>query len=119
MRLLVDEGIVVFVAAREVFRRGVAANVAIDTRRVDVKRPANILFNFVVLIWQLSNEQSARAASRVRHLFRLHESIKLFARQKSELDGRRTQTDLLLVSVFRYLGGFVVSNMRIQRGNQH
>ena len=36
-RLLVDEGIIVLVAPREVLRRRVAANVAIDTRRVHVK----------------------------------------------------------------------------------
>ena len=38
------------VAAREIFGGGVAADVAIDARGVHVKRTADILFHFFVLI---------------------------------------------------------------------
>lgn len=50
LRLLVDKRIIILVAAREVVRRGVAADVAIDARRVHVKRTADVLFYFVVFI---------------------------------------------------------------------
>lgn len=130
LRLLVDERIVVLVAAREVFRRRVAANVAVDTRRVHVKRTANVLFNFVVPIRQcqaMSGNVRANfklknlcaTASRVRHLFRLHQAIEFFARQKTQLDSRVAQTDFLFVSILCYLGRLVVTNMRVQRSNQH
>jgi len=118
-RLLVDEGIVVLVAAGEVLGRGVATNVAVDTRGVHVKRTADVLFNFVVPIRQCQamsgnfKRRICARALRVRHLFRFHQSIKLFPRQKTKLDSRVAQTNLLLVSILRYLGGFVVSNVRV------
>lgn len=123
LRLLVDERIVVLVAAREVFRRGVAANVAVDTRRVHVKRAADVLFNFVVPIRQcqvnFKLKNLCATASRVRHLFRFHQPIKFFTRQKTKLDSGVAQTNFLFVSVLCYLGGLVVTNMRVQRSNQH
>ena len=48
--LLIDERIIILIAAHEVVRRGVATNIAIDARRVHVKRTADVLFHFVVLI---------------------------------------------------------------------
>ena len=50
LRLLVDKRIILLIAAPEVVGRGVATNVAIDARRVHVKRTADVLFHFVVLI---------------------------------------------------------------------
>jgi hypothetical protein len=48
--LFVDKRIIVCIAAREVVRRGVATDIAVDARGVHVKRTADVLFNFVVLI---------------------------------------------------------------------
>ena len=48
--LFVDERVIVLIAAHEVIRRGVATDVAIDARGVHVKRTADVLFHFVVLI---------------------------------------------------------------------
>ena len=50
LRLLVDKRIILLIAPHEVVRGGVATDVAIDARRVHVKRTADVLFYFVVLI---------------------------------------------------------------------
>ena len=50
LRLLINKRIVVFVAAHEIVGRGVAADIAIDARRIHVIRPADVLFYFVVLV---------------------------------------------------------------------
>ena len=50
LRLLVNKRVAVLVRAHEVIRRGVAANVAIDARRIHVERTADILFYFVVFV---------------------------------------------------------------------
>ena len=55
LRLLEHERIIILIAAREVVRRGVPADIAIDTRGVHVKRTADILFYFVVLIRHARN----------------------------------------------------------------
>ena len=60
LRLLVNEGIVVFVAAHEIVGRGVATDIAIDARGVHVKRTADVLFHFVVLIRHARDESSLR-----------------------------------------------------------
>jgi len=113
LRLFVNKGIVFFVAAHEVVRRGVATHVAIDARRIHVIRTADVLFYFVVLI------RHARFASGMRHLFRDHQFVKLFASQKTQFHGRLAQADLLLVSVLCNLGSFVVTDVRIQSGHEH
>src|SRR6476660_6650550 len=48
--LFVDKRIIILIAAREIVRRGVATDIAVDARGVHVKRTADILFHFVVLI---------------------------------------------------------------------
>ena len=50
LRLLENERIIILIATREVLRRGVATDIAIDARGVHVKRTADVLFHFVVLI---------------------------------------------------------------------
>jgi hypothetical protein len=50
LRLLVNKRIAVLVGAHEVLRRSVAANVAIDARRIHVERTADVLFYFVVFV---------------------------------------------------------------------
>ena len=67
--LLIDERIIILIAAREIIRRGVATDIAIDARAVHVKRAADVLFNFIVLI---------RHASGMSHLFGNHHRVKLF-----------------------------------------
>jgi hypothetical protein len=80
LRLLVNKRVVVLVAPCEVIRRGVAANIAIDARRVHVILTADVLFYFFVLI------RHADLKSGMRHFFRLHQAIELFTREKSQLD---------------------------------
>ena len=58
--LFVDKRIIILIAAREVLRRGVATDIAIDARRVHVKRTADVLFHFVVLIRHARDESSLR-----------------------------------------------------------
>lgn len=113
LRLLVNKRIIFFVAAHEVLGRGVAADVAIDARRIHVIRTANVLFYFVVLV------RHARFASGMRHLFRDNQLIKLFTSQIAEFHGRLAQADLLLVSVLCNLGSFIVTDVRIQSGHEH
>ena len=48
--LLEHERIILLITSREVVRRRIATDIAIDARRVHVKRTADILFHFVVLI---------------------------------------------------------------------
>jgi hypothetical protein len=108
--LFIDKRVVVLVTAGKVIRRSVAADVAIDARRIHVIRTADVLFYFFVLV---------RHVSGVCHLFRNHHLIKLFTCQKTEFDGRFAQADLLLVSVLCNLGSFVVTDVRIQGGHQH
>ena len=112
-RLLVNKRIVVFIAAHEIIGGGVAADVAIDARRIHVIRPADILFYFVVLV------RHARFASGMRHLFRDYQLVKLFPGQKTEFHGRLAQANLLFVSVLCNLGSFVVTDVRIQCGHEH
>ena len=50
LRLLVHERIVLLITTPEIIRRGVATDIAIDARRVHVKRTADVLFYFVLLI---------------------------------------------------------------------
>jgi hypothetical protein len=50
--LLVDEGITVLVRSSKAVGGCIATNIAVDTRRVYIVDAGNILFNFVVLIWQ-------------------------------------------------------------------
>lgn len=50
LRLLVDKRVAVFVRTFEVVRRGVAADVAVDARRVNVVRTGNVLFDFIVFV---------------------------------------------------------------------
>ena len=80
--LFVDKRIIIVIAAREVLRCGVATDIAIDARRVHVKRTADVLFHFVVLI-----RHARICRSRMRHLFRDHHRVKLIAGQVTELDG--------------------------------
>jgi len=111
--LFENERIVVFVATREILRRRIATDVAIDARRVDVIRTTHVFFNFIVLV------RHARFALGMRHLFRDHQPVKLFSGQVTKLHGRFAQADLPLVSVFSNLGSFVVTDVRIQCGYQH
>jgi hypothetical protein len=111
--LLVNKRIVVFVAAHEVVRSGVAADVTIDARRIHVVRTADVLFYFVVFV------RHARFASGMRHLFRDHQLVKLFTSQKTEFHGRLAQADLLLVSVLCNPGSVVVTDVRIQCSHEH
>ena len=80
-RLLVDKRIIVFIAAHEIIGRGVAADVAIDARRIHVVRTVDVLFYFVVLV------RHARFASGMRHLLRDHPFVELFTGQKTEFHG--------------------------------
>src|ERR1043165_586037 len=48
--LLVNKRVVLLITAHEIIRRGVAADVAVDARRVHVIRTANVLFYFVVFV---------------------------------------------------------------------
>ena len=48
--LFVHERIIILIAAREIVGCGVATDIAIDARGVHVKRTADVLFHFVVLI---------------------------------------------------------------------
>src|SRR3954453_452257 len=58
LRLLVDKRIILLITPHEVIRRGVATNVAIDARRVHVKRTADVLFHFVVLIRHVADRSA-------------------------------------------------------------
>jgi len=113
LRLLVNKRVAVLVRAHEVVRRGVATHIAIDARRIHIIGSAHVLFYFVVLI------RHANLRSGMRHLFRNDHLIKLFTCQKTEFDRGLAQTDLLLVSVFSNLGGFVVTDVRVQGSNEH
>src|SRR5678815_2829600 len=53
---------------------------------------------------------------RVSHFLGLDQSVEIFTREQTKLDGRLAQTDLFLVSVFCYLRGVVVTDVRIQSG---
>ena len=94
LRLFVDKRVVVFVAPHEVVRRGVAANVAIDAGRVYVESTADVFLYFVVSIGHCSlyfvpfgARFFAFCGSRMRHLFGVDLSVKLFPGQIPELDG--------------------------------
>ena len=50
LRLLVDKRIIILVAAHEIVRRRVAANVAVDARRIHVIRSGSVLFYSLVFI---------------------------------------------------------------------
>ena len=113
LRLLVHKRVAVLVRAHEVLRRGVATDIAIDARRIHVIGSAHVLFYFVVLI------RHANLRSGMRHLFRNDQLIKLFTCQKTEFYCGFAQTDLLLVSVLSDLGGFVVTDVRVQGSNEH
>ena len=113
LRLLVDKRVIVLVTAHEVLRRGVAADIAVDARRIHVKRSAHVLFYFVVLV------RHANLRSGMRHLLCDNPLIKLFTCQKTEFYCRLAQTDLLFVGVFSNLGGFVITDVRVQGSNEH
>ena len=70
LRLLEHERIIILIASREVLRRRVATDIAIDARRIHVIRTVDVLFYFVSFI--------GHAKSGMRHLFGLHQSIELF-----------------------------------------
>ena len=114
LRLLVDKRVILLVATHEIVRRSVTADVAVDARRIHVIRTADVLFDFFVFV-----RHAGLCRSGMRHLFRDHHLVKLFTRQKTELYGRFAQTDLFLVSVLCNLGGFVVTDVRVQSGNEH
>ena len=78
LRLLVDKRVIVLVTAHEVLRRGVAADITVDARRIHVKRSAHVLFYFVVFV------RHANLQLRVRHLLSNDPLIKLFTRKKTE-----------------------------------
>ena len=80
--LFVHERIIILIAAREVLRCGVATDIAIDARGVHVKRTADVLFHFVVLIRHAGIRRSG-----MRHLFRDHHRVKLIPGQITQLDG--------------------------------
>ena len=113
LRLLVNKRVVVLVTAHEILRCGVAADIAVDARRIHVIRSANVLFYFVVLV------RHANLRSGMRHLLCIDPLIKLFTCQKTEFYCRVAQTDLLLVGVLSNLGGFVVTDVRVQGSNEH
>ena len=113
LRLLVNKRVVVLVTAHEILRRGVAADVAVDARRIHVIGSAHVFFHFVVLV------RHANLRSGMRHLMCDDPLIKLFTCQKTEFYCRVAQTDLLLVSVLSNLGGFVVTDVRVQGSNEH
>ena len=50
LRLLVDKRVIVLIATHEVIRRRVAANVAVNARRINVVATEDVLFYFVVFI---------------------------------------------------------------------
>jgi hypothetical protein len=52
LRLFVDKRITIFVGSPKTLGRRVATDIAVDTRGVDIISAGNILFNFVVWIWQ-------------------------------------------------------------------
>ena len=74
LRLLVDKRIIVLITPHEVLRCGVAADVAVDARRVDVIRTKNVLFYLVVLV------RHANLGSGMRHVLRIYQPVKLFFR---------------------------------------
>ena len=102
LRLFENERITILVRAAEAFRGGVATDVAIDTRGVDVITAGYVFFNFVVSIWQgfglgvfvlgfglapsflgWVSEGSKTKDLGMRHLFRFHQLVKLLASQES------------------------------------
>jgi hypothetical protein len=50
LRLFIDKRIIILVAAHEIVRRRVAANVAVDARRIHVIRSGSVLFYFLFFI---------------------------------------------------------------------
>ena len=50
--LFVNKGVTVLVRSPETFRRCIATNIAIDTRRIDIVGAGFVFFNFVVSVWQ-------------------------------------------------------------------
>ena len=50
--LLVNEGITVLIRSPKAIGGCIATNIAVDARRVYIVDAGNILFNFVVLVWQ-------------------------------------------------------------------
>jgi len=50
LRLLVNKRVAILIRAHEVIGRGVAADVAIDARRIHVIRTANVLFYFFAFV---------------------------------------------------------------------
>ena len=65
LRLLVNKRVAVFIRSHEVIRRGVAADVAIDARRIHIIRTADVLFYFFVFV-RHANLAVRDASSRVR-----------------------------------------------------
>jgi len=138
-RLLVDKRIVVRVRAAEIFRRCIAAHIAVDARRIDVVSAEHVLLHTIVSIRQARSPKNVGAAlvaarcgrsgqgralplqviSGMRHLFRLDVLIKLLAAQKTKRDSRLAQADPFLERVLRHLRRFVVADVRVQSRDQH
>lgn len=76
--LLVNKRVVVLITAHEILGRGIAADIAVDARRIHVIGSAHVLFYFVVLV------RHANLRSGMRHLLCDDPLIKLFTCQKTE-----------------------------------
>ena len=66
--LLEHERIVVLVGAHEILRRGIAANIAVDTGRVYIVLAGNIFFYAIVFIGQLRNPLSINSYPQITQI---------------------------------------------------
>ena len=67
----------------------------------------------------LHESQITNHESRMRHIFGADDFVEFFAGEVAELQGSFAQAEVLVVSLVRDLGGFVVADFRAQRGDQH